>query len=192
MIDATFEQSTDENIFGTLIDDRGTFEFNRNPETGNLARVDADNDTIILPTDGQDLRIERDDGSSIEIRPEGASDVLVVLRNDPTAGSVDLQVDRMSLGDLEPLVRPNEDAARFAEQLATCEDNEAFVDTACEVINNADLNEAAMLIADDLASQMENAPPQVVVLAILSRSLEPAVRCCLAWEEFRASGSACP
>ena len=45
-----------------------------------------------------------------------------------------------------------------------------------------------MLIADDLASQMDNAPPQAIVLAILARNLEPVILCCAAWAEFRAGG----
>ena len=61
-IDASFQPNADENILGTLVDDRGSFTFNLNPDTGNIQRIDADNGTITPPTDGQDLSVARDTG----------------------------------------------------------------------------------------------------------------------------------
>ena len=48
--DAGFQPSADENILGTLVDDRGSFTFNLNPDTGNIQRIDADNG--LLPGTG--------------------------------------------------------------------------------------------------------------------------------------------
>ena len=81
--DASFSPSADDNVLGTLVDDRGSFTFNLNPETGNIQRIDADNGTITPPTDGQDLSVARDTGGMLMVSPEGASDVIVAIRNDP-------------------------------------------------------------------------------------------------------------
>ncbi|MCH8965311.1 MAG: hypothetical protein IIB58_10145, partial [Planctomycetes bacterium] len=70
--DAGFHPSDDENVLGTLVDDRGSFTFILNPETGNIQRIDAENGTITPPTDGQELSIARDTGGSVTISPEGA------------------------------------------------------------------------------------------------------------------------
>ena len=80
--DAGFQPSADENILGTLVDDRGSFTFNLNPDTGNIQSIDADNGTITPPTDGQDLSIARDTGGSLKVSPEGASDVIVEIFGD--------------------------------------------------------------------------------------------------------------
>ena len=86
--DAGFQSSADENILGTLVDDRGSFTFNLNPDTGNIQGIDADNGTITPPTDGQDLSIARDTGGNLTVSPEGASDVIVVVRGDPIVGDL--------------------------------------------------------------------------------------------------------
>ncbi len=180
--DAGFSPSADENILGTLVDDRGSFTFNLNPDTGNVQRIDADNGTITPPTDGQDLSIARDTGGSLTVSPEGASDVIVAVRGDPIIGDLDLQVDRTSLGGLAPLVRAN------AQNTATCADNQEFLDGACTVANAIDVDEIVSLIRADLESREQEAPAAEGLRALLVFYLEPFLDCCLAWDEYRSGG----
>ncbi len=181
-IDASFQPSADENILGTLIDDRGSFEFNLNPVTGNIQRIDADNGTITPPTDGQDLSVARDTGGSVTVSPEGASDVIIAVRGDPTFSDRDLQVDRTSLAGLAPLVRAN------AQNTATCEDNQNFLDGACTAANAIDLDEIVNLIRADLESRGQTVPLAQGMRALLAFYLEPFLDCCLAWDEYRSGG----
>ncbi|MCH8912519.1 MAG: hypothetical protein IIA33_03015, partial [Planctomycetes bacterium] len=100
--DAGFQPSADENILGTLVDDRGSFTFNLNPDTGNIQSIDADNGTITPPTDGQDFSVDRVDGGSLTVSPQDASDVLVAIRDDPTIGEdIVLTVARETLAGLD-------------------------------------------------------------------------------------------
>ncbi len=181
-IDAAFSASADENIMGTLVDDRGSFTFNLNPDTGNVQRIDADNGTITPPTDGQDLSIARDTGGSLTVSPEGASEVIVAVRGDPIIGDLDLQVDRTSLGGLAPLVRAN------AQSTATCADNQNFLDGACTAANAIDVDEIVSLIRADLESRGQEAPPAELLRVRLVFYLEPFLDCCLAWDEYRSGG----
>lgn len=189
--DATFDPGADATTFGTLIDDRGTFEFILNPATGNIQRVETDEGTLIAPTDGQDLSVERANGSSVTLSPTGESDVLVAIRNDEVAGSTELSVPREALGDLGLLVRPN--AARIVLQdIAACQENQEYLDGACEVTNSLDLDEIAQSIHDALESRGQTPPPTSIILGLLERYLGPIViDCCLAWDEFRSDGAAC-
>ena len=181
-IDAAFSASADENILGTLTDDRGSFTFNLNPDTGNIQRVDADNGTITPPTDGQDLSIARNTGGSLTVSPEGASDVIVAVRGDPIIGDLDLQVERISLGGLAPLVRAN------AQATATCADNQNFLDGACAATNAIDIDEVVSLIRADLESRGQDVPTAEPFRALLVFYLEPFLDCCLAWDEYRSGG----
>ena len=181
-IDASFQPSADEDTLGTLVDDRGSFTFNLNPDTGNVQRIDADNGTITPPTDGQDLSVARDTGGSLTVSPEGASDVIIAVRGDPTVGDLDLRVDRTSLGGLAPLVRTN------AQSTATCEDNQNFLDDTCYVVNALDVDEIVSLIRADLESRGEEVPAAIGLRAVLVFYLDPLVDCCLAWDEFRLGG----
>ena len=184
--DAGFQPSADENILGTLVDDRGSFTFNLNPDTGNIQRIDADNGTITPPTDGQDLSIARDTGGSLTVSPEGASDVIVVVRGDPIVGDLDLQVDRTSLSGLAPLVRAN------AQATATCADNQGFLDDTCTTANAIDVDEIVSLIRADLESRGQDVPASDAFRALLVFYLEPFLDCCLAWVEYRnGGGDAC-
>ena len=188
--DAFFEQSSDENIFGTLVDDRGSFEFNLNPVTGNIQRIDADNGTITPPTDGQDLSVDRIDGGSLTVSPEGASDVIVAIRGDATFGDLDVQVARDSLDGLAPLVRAN--ARAILQERATCEDNQEFLKGVCSAAGAIDVDEIVTLVREDLEGQGSEPPPAAVLRTLLVFYLEPFLDCCLAWEEFRnAGGEAC-
>ncbi len=180
--DASFSPSADENTLGTLIDDRGSFTFVLNPDTGNVQRVDADNGTITPPTDGQDLSVARDTGGSLTVTPEGASEVIVAVRGDPIVGDLDLQVDRVSLGGLAPLVRAN------AQATATCADNQEFLDGACTVANAIDLDEIVTLIRADLELRGQDPPTAEALRARLVFYLEPFLDCCLAWDEYRTGG----
>ncbi len=181
--DADFSPSADENVLGTLVDDRGSFTFNLNPDTGNVQRIDADNGTITPPTDGQDLSVARDTGGSITVSPEGASDVIVAVRGDPTVGEdIVLTVARDALGGLAPLVRAN------AQATATCADNQEFLDTACSAANAIDIDEVVSLIRADLESRGQEAPAAVALRALLVFYLEPFLDCCLAWDEYRSGG----
>lgn len=182
VIDADFTASADENVLGTLVDDRGSFTFNLNPDTGNIQRIDADNGTITPPTDGQDLSIARDTGGSVTVSPEGASDVIIAVRGDPIVGDLDLQVDRTSLDGLAPLVRAN------AQNTATCADNQVFLDGACTAANAIDIDEMVTLIRADLESRGQDPPAAAVMEALLEFYLEPLIDCCLAWDEFRDGG----
>ena len=181
-IDATFQPSTDENILGTLIDDLGSFEFNLNPVTGNIQRIDADNGTITPPTDGQDFSVARDTGGSVTLSPEGAADVIIAVRGDPTVGDLILRVDRVSLNGLAPLVRAN------AQNTATCADNQNFLDGACTAANGIDIDEIVTLIRADLESRGQDVPSADGMRALLVFYLEPFLDCCLAWEEYRSGG----
>ncbi len=181
-IDASFQANADENIFGTLVDDRGSFTFNLNPDTGNVQRIDADNGTITPPTDGQDLSIARDIGGSVTFSPEGASDVIIALRGIPSVDDLDLQVDRTSLGGLAPLVRAN------AQSTATCTENQEFLDGACTAANAIDVDEIVSLIRADLESRGQEAPVAEGLRALLVFYLEPFLDCCLAWDEYRTGG----
>ena len=180
--DAGFQPSADENILGTLVDDRGSFTFNLNPDTGNIQSIDADNGTITPPTDGQDLSIARDTGGNLTVSPEGASDVIVVVRGDPIVGDLELQVDRVSLGGLAPLVRAN------AQATATCADNQGFLDDTCTTANAIDVDEIVSLIRADLESRGQEAPAAEVLRSRLVFYLEPLLDCCLAWDEYRSGG----
>lgn len=184
--DAIFNSSTDANIFGTLVDDRGSFEFILSPVTGNIQRVEADNATITPPTDGQDLSVDRIDGGSLTVSPEGASDVIVAIRNDPTVGDLDLQVDRTALNGLAPLVRAN--ARAILQDLATCTDNQTFLDGACAAAIAVDVDEIVTLITADLESRGEQPPDAAAMKALLVFYLEPFLDCCLAWDEYRSGG----
>ena len=181
-IDASFQPSADEDTLGTLVDDRGSFTFNLNPDTGNVQRIDADNGTITPPTDGQDLSIARDTGGSLTVSPEGASDVIVAVRGDPIIGDLDLQVDRTSLGGLAPLVRAN------AQNTATCADNQEFLDGACTVANAIDVDEIVSLIRADLESRGQEGLVAELLRSRLVFYLGPLLDCCLAWDEYRSSG----
>ena len=184
--DAGFSPSADDNVMGTLVDDRGSFTFNLNSETGNIQRIDADNGTITPPTDGQDLSVARDTGGSLTVSPEGASDVIVAVRGDPIIGDLDLQVDRTSLGGLAPLVRAN------AQATATCVDNQDFLDGACAAANAIDIDDIVSLIRAELESRGQEAPAAELLRPLLVFYLEPFLDCCLAWEEFRTGdGDAC-
>ena len=184
--DAGFQPSADENVLGTLVDDRGSFTFNLNPETGNIQRIDADNGTITPPTDGQDLSIARNTGGSLTVSPEGASDVIVAVRGDPIVGDLDLQVDRTSLSGLAPLVRAN------AQATATCADNQGFLDDTCTTANAIDVDEIVSLIRADLESRGQDVPASDAFRALLVFYLEPFLDCCLAWVEYRnGGGDAC-
>ncbi len=188
-IDARFEASENPDIFGTLIDDRGNFEFNRNPETGNIQQVVADDGTITPPTDGQDFSIARDDGSSIQLEPSGADDVLVVVRGDAVFDNVDIVVDRDAVGDLGGVIRENSGVA-----LASCEDNQDFVDGACDLTASLDVAAIAQSIADDIVArgEVDPAPTGAMVKGLLDRHLIVLVNCCLAWDEYRdGGGDAC-
>lgn len=188
-IDARFESSDNPDIFGTLIDDRGDFEFNRDPETGNIQRVVADDGTIIPPTDGQDFSISRDDGSSIELEPSGADDVLVVVRGDQVFDDVDIVVDRDAVGDLGGVIRENSGLA-----LASCADNQEFVDGACDLTASLDVPAIAQSIATNIGQrgEVDPAPSAAMVEALLNRYLIVLVDCCLAWDEYRdGGGDAC-
>jgi len=181
--DAGFSPSADENVLGTLVDDRGSFTFNLNPDTGNVQRIDADNGTITPPTDGQDLSIARDTGGKLTISPEGASDVIVAIRDDPMIGEdIVLTVARDTLGGLAPLVRAN------AQARATCTDNQDFLDGACTVANAIDVDEIVSLIRADLESREQEAPAAEGLRALLVFYLEPFLDCCLAWDEYRSGG----
>ncbi len=180
--DAGFQPSPDENILGTLVDDRGSFTFNLNPVTGNIERIDADNGTITPPTDGQDLSIARDTGGSVKVSPTGASDVIIAVRGDPIIDDLDLQVDRTSLGGLAPLVRAN------AQNTATCAENQDFLDGVCTAANAIDVDEIVSLIRADLESRGREAPAAEGLRDLLVFYLEPLLDCCLAWDEFRAGG----
>ncbi len=185
--DAFFDSSSDENIFGTLVDDRGSFEFNLSPITGNIQRIEADNATIIPPTDGQDLSVNRIDGGSLTVSPEGASDVIVAIRDDPTVGDLDLQVDRAALGmHLGGLVR--EASRAIFQDIATCVDNQNFLDGACAAATAIDVDEIVSLISADLESRGTQPPDATVMRALLVFYLEPFLDCCLAWDEYRSGG----
>ncbi|MCH8853312.1 MAG: hypothetical protein IID41_11780 [Planctomycetes bacterium] len=184
--DASFRPSADENVLGTLVDDRGSFTFNLNPETGNIQRIDADNGTITPPTDGQDLSIARDTAGKLTVTPEGASEVIVVVRGDPIVGDLELQVDRTSLGGLAPLVRAN------AQNTASCADNQEFLDDVCLVTNAIDVDEIVSLIRADLELRGQEVPAAEGLRDLLVFYLEPLLDCCLAWDEFReGGGTAC-
>ncbi len=184
--DAGFSPSADDNVMGTLVDDRGSFTFILNPETGNIQRIDADNGTITPPTDGQDLSVARDTGGSLTVSPEGASDVIVAVRGDPIVGDLDLQVDRTSLSGLAPLVRAN------AQATATCADNQGFLDDTCTTANAIDVDEIVSLIRADLESRGQDVPASDAFRALLVFYLEPFLDCCLAWVEYRnGGGDAC-
>ncbi len=185
--DASFQPSPDENILGTLVDDRGSFTFNLNPDTGNIQRIDADNGTITPPTDGQDFSVDRVDGGSLTVSPEGASDVIVAIRNDPFIGEdIVLTVARETLDGLEPLVRQNTQAK------STCADVEAFLIGACVQAREIDVAEIVRRVSDDLESRGQDPPVAAVMEALLEFYLEPFIDCCLAWDEFRdGGGTAC-
>jgi hypothetical protein len=186
--DATFEPGDAAGVFGTLIDDRGEFEFLRNPDTGNIQSVESEEGTLFPPTDGQDLSVERATGGSVTLSPVGENDVLVAVRNDEVIGSTDLSVPRSALGGLGELVPP--EAPRLALQDdAICMSNQGFVDAACSV--SLDLDEIADGIHDALPA--EAAPPTLIIRALLGRYLDSIViDCCLAWNEFRDNeGDAC-
>ncbi|MCZ6651785.1 MAG: hypothetical protein O7D91_02025 [Planctomycetota bacterium] len=180
--DAGFQPSADDNVLGTLVDDRGSFTFNLNPDTGNIQSIDADNGTITPPTDGQDLSIARDTGGSLTVSPEGASDVIVAVRGDPIVGDLDLQVDRTSLSGLALLVRAN------AQATATCADNQGFLDDTCTTANAIDVDEIVSLIRADLELRGQDVPASDAFRALLVFYLEPFLDCCLAWDEYRSGG----
>ncbi len=189
VLSAAFQESSDPNIFGTLIDDRGTFEFNLNPKTGNLERVDADDGTIFFPTDGQEFSVARPDGSSVTTTPDGDNEVIIAVRGDPLVGSTDLRVDRESLGGISDLI-PN---ARVSRQLATCEENQNLLDTACSVVTQLDLSAISQLIQADLERRGGPSLPAASIELLLTRYLSVVVDCCLAWQEYRdGGGDACP
>ena len=185
--DASFRPSADENVLGTLVDDRGSFTFNLNPETGNIQRIDADNGTITPPTDGQDLSIARDTGGSLTVSPEGASDVIVAIRDDPTIGEdIVLTVARETLAGLEPLVRQN------AQAKTTCDGVEDFLDQVCTQAREIDVAEIVSLVSADLELRGQDPPATAVMEALFEFYLEPFIDCCLAWDEFReGGGTAC-
>ncbi len=185
--DAGFQPSADENIMGTLVDDRGSFTFNLNPETGNIQRIDADNGTITPPTDGQDLSIARDTGGKLTISPEGASDVIVAIRDDPMIGEdIVLTVARDTLDGLEPLIRQN------AQAKTTCAGVEAFLIEVCTQAREIDVAEIVSLVSADLESRGQDPPAAAVMEALLEFYLAPFIDCCLAWDEFRdGGGTAC-
>jgi hypothetical protein len=176
---ARFEPGTDDSVFGTLIDDRGNFEFNRD-DAGNIVRVDATGGVINLADATQDLLIERDDGSSIELEPSGESDVLIVVRGDPTVEDIDLLVSRDSLGDnLGALVRSNSGAAGL------CAQNRDSLDGGCGVILGVDLPTVVADVRADLMQRGEDPPSAELLTEVLLRYLILPVDCCLAWEELR-------
>ena len=190
--DARFEDSSDGNTFGTLIDDRGNFTFVRDPDSGEVIRADANNVTITFPTAGQDFGVERDDGGSVEISPTGENDVLIAVRGDPTVGDLDLQVSRDALGALAGVVRENAATKRMCWQAdETCDANQAFLDGACDVVNGADVNAIAEMIQADLEAGGEVSFSVSAISNLLSFYLELPVDCCLAWGEFRNAGDAC-
>lgn len=185
--DARFDPSSDGLVFGTLIDDRGSFEFIRDPETGNLQRAEANNGTITFPTDGQDFAVSRDTGGSLTLQPEGNADVLVVVRGDPVLGDVEFQVARESLGELGDVVR---EAAGTTEDL--CGGNQDFLDAACVPINSIDVDELVDMIRADLLERGSDPPPESAFRATINRYLSVPIDCCLAWDEFRSNnGDAC-
>ncbi len=181
--DADFQPSADDNVLGTLVDDRGSFTFNLNPDTGNVQRIDADDGTITPPTDGQELSIARDTGGTVTVSPVGASDVIVAIRDDPTIGEdIVLTVARDTLDGLEPLVRQN------AQAKTTCEGVEAFLVEACTQAREIDVADIVSLVSADLESRGQDPPAAAVMEALLEFYLEPFIDCCLAWDEFRDGG----
>ncbi|MCH8964950.1 MAG: hypothetical protein IIB58_08325, partial [Planctomycetes bacterium] len=160
---------------------------NLNPDTGNVQSIDAENGTIIPPTDGQDFSVDRIDSGSLTVSPQDASDVLVAIRDDPTIGEdIVLTVARETLAGLEPLVRQN------AQAKTTCDGVEDFLDQVCTQAREIDVAEIVSLVSADLELRGQDPPATAVMEALFEFYLEPFIDCCLAWDEFReGGGTAC-